>query len=253
MKIEETLKLYEFFGILSWTGVIAFLAVFSIVFLYFSLNIASKIFDSEDKKIKRLVLVAIILLVFGSGIVLKLEANSSKSDLIVANSIKSFFIENKRKYKSLKGLATEMNFGPTVLADTSIKAKMEKIVEVVRNHPDQFLIAAVYENDQNDPGGIEIIDEKAIAVIDSAVSKMLPLYLDKIVHYMVANDEDTLSYSFIQSDIDTRIYQSIMDLVVVNAKGLFIPVNVSDDDFSHAVVLNRKLINAKENAGRYQY
>ncbi|MCW3110638.1 MAG: hypothetical protein JWQ09_5144 [Segetibacter sp.] len=160
MKIEETLKLYEFFGNISWTGVIAFLAIISIVFMYFSLNIASKIFDSEDKKKKQLVLVAVVLLIFVSGIVLKLEANSSKSDLIVANSIKSFFIENKRRYKSLKGLATEMNLGAKVLSDTSTSSKMDKIVEVVRNHPDQFIITEVVENDENDPEELKLLMKK---------------------------------------------------------------------------------------------
>lgn len=146
-----------------------------------------------------------------------------------------------------------MSFGTEFLADTSIKARMRKIVEIVRNHPDQFIITFVYENDQNDPEGIEIIEEKAVAVIDSAIAKMIPYYQDKIVHHMVVNDEDTLTYQFIQNDIDIRCYHSIMDLVVVNSKGLLVPINVSDDDFSLAIILNRKLINAKENLGRYQY
>ncbi|MEO6546732.1 MAG: hypothetical protein ABIN94_01985 [Ferruginibacter sp.] len=64
MKIEETIKLYDFFGTLSWTGVIAFLSLISIVFMYFSLNVASKVFDTSNKKIKVLVLTGILLLIF---------------------------------------------------------------------------------------------------------------------------------------------------------------------------------------------
>ncbi|MCW3110637.1 MAG: hypothetical protein JWQ09_5143 [Segetibacter sp.] len=70
---------------------------------------------------------------------------------------------------------------------------------------------------------------------------------------MVANDEDTLTYSFIQSDLDSRCYRSILDLVVVNAQGLLIPINVSDDDFSHAILLNRKLLKSIGNSSRYKY
>jgi len=246
MEIKDTQAIYEFLGNLSWFGSIAFFILLAIIIAFITLNISEKIFDSKSKRLKRNTTFLVILTVIICGIIIKNEANNSKEQLRYANAIKSYLLEFKQRYKSLKGLANDIVLSSEdVLCKGDvgcIQRRIKRIKEIVEEHPDEFIITPV--NDvweqqlQYNVEGLELIEEKATRVIDSSVAIMVPFYENKIIHYMLQNKIDTLSYIEILDKIDGRCYDKVVDMVVLNSKGLLIPMNKENP----TLFLDKKLI-----------
>ncbi len=246
MEIKDTQAIYQFLGNLSWFGNIAFFILASIVIAFLTLNISEKIFDSGSPVLKRNTTLIIVLLVLVCGIILKLEANRTKEQLRFANAIKSYMLEYKKRYKSLKTLANDivLNSDDSLcMGDMKcLERRIRKIKKLVEDHPDQFIIAPVNDmwagNPEYSVEGLEIIDEKATGLIDSFENAMVPFYRQKILHYMQSNGVDTMSYTDIQKKVDGRCYENVLDQVVLDSKGALIPVGREGP----AIVRNKEVL-----------
>jgi ABC-type multidrug transport system permease subunit len=104
MKIDDPKAFYEFFSSLNLPGIIAVIIIAALVVAYFTSTIVEKLFKSTQKKAKMILIISSTSAIVLCGVLLKVDADKAKKDLIIVNTIKSYLIGNNQKFKSFKGL-----------------------------------------------------------------------------------------------------------------------------------------------------
>src|SRR4051812_35572415 len=111
MEIRDPQAIYRFLSSLSWFGSIALFIMLALVVAFIALNISEKLFESKSKNQKRFMVSILALMVIVCGIVLKNDANNSRTQLRDANAIKSYLLEVRHRYKSLRTIANDILLG----------------------------------------------------------------------------------------------------------------------------------------------
>jgi hypothetical protein len=229
MEIKNPEAIYSFLGNLTFAGTLALFVLISVVAAFITANVIEKLFDG--KGIRRIVVFLVLLVINICGYILKNEADKAKKELSVANTIKGYLVANIQRYKSFDLIARDVLFDFDEKIDTSdrkaMEAKKRKAIEYVKNFPEEFIPYMVRENGK-DILGLQLIDEKATKIIDTALDKMLTYYQGEIVHYMTAKNTNTVTYQYISDSIDDRCYPDIIDRIVANSKGVLIPYSYRD-------------------------
>jgi len=241
MKIEDTKALYEFIGQLDWLAWLALLILIALVIAYVVIGVADKLYNDDNKKLKRIFTSVVCGVTIGCGIILKIKADSSYTDLIAANSIKSWLQANNQKYKNLMVLAGLITLDPddTGFDKKATAERADNIKRIIKMYPNEFINCKVDEGDGN---GVELIDDNAAKSVDSSVMKMLPFYQSKIVYYMLLKAKPIIDYRTVKDSIDGRCYDSeLIDLILAKSKKILIPYARNNTAY---IVLNTAL--AKE-------
>jgi hypothetical protein len=225
MKIQDAENAFDFLSKLDWYGIIGLIIGVSLVVAFLVAGIVDKLY--ENKKVKRIIILAVIFFVILCICILKSEANRNYKFLYKANNIKEYMIEHGELSCGFNELATSVYFPyeSPVITKEDIEIRKDEILNVIQLFPDEFKPSGVsYPNNPDDVTGISLINSKTIQPLVSGKEKLYPLFKGKILNYMKGKLWDTLNYRFIRDMLDDRCDDHTLDMLISKNSNLFISI-----------------------------